>query len=120
MGDLHMTIVNDVGKVICRETVALDDNEVVLGEFVLEPAVDDVLDQWRCLGALEADGELLSVMGTLIRLLRRDMPTCARIEDWLPGLVGSSFELLQLLGRAEAPIRLTFAEEHIGVLLVQR
>jgi hypothetical protein len=49
MSDLHMPIINDISKVVCREAVAFQDNVVILGILLSKPVVDNIVDHDRCL-----------------------------------------------------------------------
>jgi hypothetical protein len=83
VGDLHVTVVDNIGKVIGREAVALHDDIVILGVFLLEAVINYVSNHEGLLGALEPNGELLALMGTMVRLLERDVSTRAGVKGWL-------------------------------------
>jgi hypothetical protein len=119
MGDLHVVVINDVGEVVSRETIPLHDDKVILGVLLDEAVVDDVSNHQGPLGALEAYGERVPLVGAIIRLLGGDVGTCAWIEGWLSGYVGRSLVFLQGLGGAEAPVCLALPDELVGVVVVE-
>jgi hypothetical protein len=119
MGDLHVVVVNNVGEVVGRETIPFYDDKVILRVLLGEAVVDDVSNHEGPLGALEAYGKCFPLVGAVIRLLRGDVETCARIEGWLAGYVGGSLVFLQGLRGAEAPVCLALPDELVGVVVVE-
>ena len=69
MGDLHVLIVNNVGKVIGGKAIPLHDDKVLLRDGLLEAMVDNVVEGDGLLGALEPHGEGVSSSGALLRFL---------------------------------------------------
>ena len=86
-----MTVVDNIGKVICRETITFHDDVVILGILLFESIVDYVPNNERLLGALEPNRKLFALMGTIVGLLERDVSTCAGVKGWLTGFVGLLF-----------------------------
>jgi len=79
MGDPHMLVINDIGKVVGGESIRLREDVVGLGFPLFEVAVDKVFhpgDVWR---AAKADDERLPLARTLLGFRRRDTTTCARV-----------------------------------------
>jgi len=120
MGDLHVVIVDDIGKVVSGEAVTLHDDKVLLGILIPEAAVDDVLDEESLLAALEANGVRVTPVCAVIGLLKRDVATCAGVGRERGGLVGLAFVVFQFFSGAEASVRLALPHELVGVLLVKR
>lgn len=94
MGDLHVAVVDDIGKVVRGEAIAFHDDIVVFGVLLPIPVIDDVVNHGGLLGALEPNGELIPPGGTVIRLFRRDGPACAGVLGRFPMLMGHSLVLL--------------------------
>lgn len=111
-------VIHDVGKVIRREPIRLEQDEVLLG-ILLEGPVDGVLE----LGApepprVQAHDVALALGCTAVRLGALDMPAGARVVGWLAGLVELELLRVELLKVAEAAVGVVAVEEYLDVLFV--
>jgi hypothetical protein len=95
MGDLHEVVVDNVGKVVGGEIITLHDDEVLLGVLLLEAVVNNVVDHDGLLRTLESHSKPFPLVGTVIRRVRGDAATCARVGSGLAKLCGHSLCLLQ-------------------------
>lgn len=76
MRDAHGVVVNDVCKVIRRETVPFDNDEIVFLFWSAVTTIDEV-SHLGFAGALEAYAVRFAVGSTAIRLCCRDVATLA-------------------------------------------
>jgi hypothetical protein len=119
MGDLHVLVVDDVGKVIGGEAVGLDNNVIIFRYGLLEGVVDQVLDLgWR-LRAAEAHNKGLPFAGAVFRLVRRDTATCAWVVGGLALFMAQLALVGQILLRAEASVRLALINQFLGMFVVE-
>jgi len=65
MSDLHVFVVDNIGKVIGREPVRLDDNIIILGLGFPKLAIDNVVNVGGSLGAAETHNKGLPFARTL-------------------------------------------------------
>lgn len=102
---LHEVVVDDVGKVVGREAVRLDEDKVLFGILLLVGAVNGIaeLDAGGSI-ALEAHDMGLAGGGKPDRLGRIHGPARARVEGGHAGVVELALLGLELLGAAEAAI----------------
>ena len=119
MRHAHQMVVDDIGKVIGREAVRLDQDHVVkLGIFHRDVPVDIVVERRRSLERdIEADDMRNACLKLLLDLLLRQMQTVLVIAaDLLAANLRP--ERIEPLLRAEAVIRLALFDQLLGIFLI--
>lgn len=115
VGDLHEVVIDDVGEVVRRVAVGLDDDEVALVLVLLVLAVDDVGEGRPALAA-EPDDVALAGPGAARRLVGRDAAACAGVADEVAAVQGLLLVPLEVLGLAEAAVCLATLDQLVGVV----
>lgn len=80
MGDLHEVVIDNIGKVVRRESVRLDEDEIALILVLLVMPVDGISERRTPLAA-EPDHVALATGSTTCRLVGRDAAASTGVVD---------------------------------------
>lgn len=117
VGDLHEMVVHDVGKVVGRVAIRLDENEVAFSFVLLVVPVDQVRERWTTL-TQESDDVAFTICCAACGLVRRDTAARPRVVDEAPSVESLLLVSLEVFGCTETTVRLTVVDELFGMLLV--
>lgn len=119
MGNLHVPVIDDIGKVVGGKSIPLDYDKLLGGVAFPGGAVDEIGKADGFVGAEEADGMRLAFAGALIRLFWGDATAYSWVARPVALLKGYSCVFLQDLGGAEAPVCFAFVQQDLGMLVVE-
>jgi hypothetical protein len=87
MGYLHVVVIHNIGQMVRRASIRLQQNRIWKCVFVVYTrpalarlAVNDIVEHWVWLRDAETDDMLLAATGAVIRLLFRDAGAVAIIS----------------------------------------
>lgn len=116
MRNLHKTVINDVGEMVRRIPVRLEDDKVLLSLLLLERPVDGVLEAQDPKGiAPEAHDVGLTRRGALFCLGGGDGAACPWVGGWQAGVVALEALLLEVFGGAETAVCVASVYEFLDV-----
>lgn len=115
MSDLHQVVVDDIGKVVCRKPVRLDENEIALVLVLLVKPVNGVRERRAALAA-EPDDMAFATRSSTCGLVRRYAATGAGVVDQVAAVEGLLLVPLKVLRGAETPISMAALEKLLRVM----
>lgn len=119
MCNLHQVVIDNVGQMVCRESIRLHQDKVLLRVLLLEPPIDGIMELWPTkLVALEANHMRLPRFCAAIRLVGVYGAACARVNRRLAGLVELTLLGFKLLRGAEAAVCMVMVQELLNVLMI--
>ena len=119
MSDLHQVVINNVGQMVCGESISLHQDEVFLRVLLLESPIDGIMKlRPTKLVALEANHMGFSSFRPAIRLVGVDGAACPRINSRLAGLVELTLLVFELFRGAEAAVGMVMIQESLDVLAI--
>lgn len=119
MGDLHVPVIDDIGKVVGGKSIPLDYDKLFGGVAFPGGAVDEICKAHGFVGAEEPDGMGLAFAGALIRLFWGNTAACPWVARPITFLKGYSCVFLQDLGGAEAPVCFALVQQDFGMLVIE-
>lgn len=116
---LHQVVVHDIGEMVRREPIRLENDKVLLDVLLLEVAVDGVAEFRVPKGvSLEADDVRLAGGRALGGFRRVDGAAGAGVDGGLAGFVEFALLGLELLRAAEAAVCVALVYEFLNVVFV--
>lgn len=119
MGNLHVPVIDDIGKVVGGKSIPLDYDKLLGGVAFPGGAVDEIDKAHGFVRAAESDGMELAFAGALIRLFWGNTAACSWVARPLALLKSYSCVFLQDLGGAEAPVCFAFVQQDLGMLVIE-
>jgi hypothetical protein len=119
MGNLHVPVIDNIGKVVGGKSIPFDYDKLLGGVAFPGGAVDKIDKARDFVGAEEPDGMRLAFAGAFIRLCWGNATASARVTRSVALLKGYSRVLLQDLGGAEAPVCLAFVQQDLRMLVIE-
>ena len=116
MRDLHQVVIDHIGEMIRWVAISFDNNEIFFGLALLVAVVHDVVELHRDGAALESDGVRLAAAP--LGFFERNLAASPWVVCRGPSDMGFGFMPLKVGGRTEAPVRLAFLDESLGVAMI--
>lgn len=120
MSNLHEMVINDIGKVIGREAVALDDDEVVLALILSVSSIHKIGRRDGGFGGFESNGMWLAMRCSSVGFRLANVRTSPRVVSCAAAGGGFPDVELQILFGTEAAECPVTVQKGLCMLLIQR
>lgn len=121
MCNLHQVVIDNVGEVVCRESIRLHQDKIFFHVLFLERPVDGITKLGATkLVAPEANDVGFSSLCSAIRLGGIYRAACSGVNGGLASLVQLTLLRFQLLRSAKASVGIIMIQQLLHVFMVNR